>query len=63
MNNKETLDKIETGRNLKNAWHVLIPDQLRTLIEKIARDEDRHPAQMVRRLLIYALKQRERNVE
>ena len=39
----EALDKIETGRNLKGAWHVLIPTQLRILIEKIAKDEDRHP--------------------
>jgi hypothetical protein len=42
-------------------WHVRIPPRLREPIEKIAQVEDRHPAQVVRRLLDRALRQIERD--
>jgi hypothetical protein len=34
-----------------DAWHVRIPQRLRASVDKIAVAEDRHPAQVVRRLL------------
>jgi hypothetical protein len=46
-----------------DAWHVRIPQRLRASVERIAAEEDRHPAQVVRRLLIRALAQQERTVE
>jgi hypothetical protein len=47
-----------------DAWHVRIPRRLRASVERIAIAEDRHPAQVVRRLLIVALAQHaERNAE
>lgn len=44
-----------------DAWHVRIPQRLRASVERIAVAEDRHPAQVVRRLLIRALQQHERS--
>jgi hypothetical protein len=41
--------------NGDDAWHVRIPQRLRASVERIAIAEDRHPAQVVRRLLIRAL--------
>jgi hypothetical protein len=50
--------------NGDDAWHVRIPQRLRASVERIAIAEDRHPAQVVRRLLIRALQQHaERNAE
>jgi hypothetical protein len=46
--------------NGDDAWHVRIPQRLRASVERIAISEDRHPAQVVRRLLIRALQQYER---
>jgi hypothetical protein len=46
-----------------SSWHVRLPRRLRTSVEKIAAEEDRHPAQVVRRLLIRALAQQERDAE
>jgi hypothetical protein len=47
-----------------DAWNVRIPRRLRASVEKIAIAEDRHPAQVVRRLLIRALAQHaDRNTE
>jgi hypothetical protein len=46
-----------------DAWHVRIPQRLRASVDKIAIAEDRHPAQVVRRLLIRALQQYERGYE
>ena len=43
-----------------DAWHVRIPKRLRPSVDKIAIEEDRHPASVVRRLLIKALAQHER---
>jgi hypothetical protein len=43
--------------NGDDAWHVRIPQRLRASVERIAIAEDRHPAQVVRRLLIRALAQ------
>jgi hypothetical protein len=43
--------------NDDDAWHVRIPRRLQASVERIAIDEDRHPAQVVRRLLIRALAQ------
>jgi hypothetical protein len=45
--------------NTDDAWHVRIPRRLRASIDRIAETEDRHPAQVVRRLLIRALAQHE----
>jgi hypothetical protein len=47
--------------NDDDAWHVRIPQRLRASVERIAIAEDRHPAQVVRRLLIRALQQHERS--
>jgi hypothetical protein len=50
--------------NDDDAWHVRIPRRLQASVERIAADEDRHPAQVVRRLLIRALAQHaERSAE
>jgi hypothetical protein len=46
--------------NSDDAWHVRIPRRLRASIDRISEIEDRHPAQVVRRLLIRALAQQER---
>jgi hypothetical protein len=43
-----------------DAWHVRNPRRLQASVERIAIDEDRHPAQVVQRLLISALQQYER---
>jgi hypothetical protein len=42
-----------------DAWHVRIPRRLQASVERIAVEEDRHPASVVRRLLIKALSQYE----
>jgi hypothetical protein len=49
--------------NQDDAWHVRIPQRLRPSIERIAEQEERHPAQVVRRLLIRALAEKERSAE
>ena len=41
------------------SWHIRVPRRLRASVERIAIAEDRHPAQVVRRLLIRALAQYE----
>jgi hypothetical protein len=41
-----------------SSWHVRLPRRLRTSVERIAAEEERHPAQVVRRLLIRALADR-----
>ena len=46
-----------------DAWNVRIPRRLQASVERIAIEEDRHPASVVRRLLIRALQQYERNAE
>lgn len=46
-----------------DAWHVRIPWRLQASVERVAIDEDRHPAQVVRRLLIHALQLYERGSE
>ena len=46
-----------------DAWHVRIPRRLQASVERVAIDEDRHPAQVVRRLLIHALQLYERGSE
>jgi hypothetical protein len=47
-----------------DAWNVRIPRRLGAAVEKIAIADDRHPAQVVRRLLIVALQQHaERSAE
>ena len=46
-----------------DAWHVRTPRRLQASVERIAVDEDRHPAQVMRRLLIHALQQYERGSE
>jgi hypothetical protein len=45
--------------NTDDAWHVRIPRRLRGFIDRISEIEDRHPGQVVRRLLIRALAQYE----
>ena len=45
------------SNKLDDAWHVLIPQRLRAPVERIAEAEERHPAQVVRRLLDRALQQ------
>lgn len=45
------------SNNIDDAWHVRIPQRLRPAVERIAELEDRHPAQVVRRLLDRALRQ------
>jgi hypothetical protein len=45
--------------NTDDAWHVRIPRRLRASIDRISEIEDRHPAQVVRWLLIRALAQYE----
>jgi hypothetical protein len=39
------------SNNIDDHWHVRIPRRLQASVERIAIDEDRHPAQVVRRLL------------
>jgi hypothetical protein len=46
-----------------DASHVRIPQRLLAAVERIAIAEDRHPAQVVRRLLIRALQQHECRAE
>jgi hypothetical protein len=49
--------------NDDDAWHVRVPKRLRAPVERIALEQDRHPASVVRRLLIRALQEYERSTE
>jgi hypothetical protein len=51
------------SNNIDDHWHVRIPRRLQASVERIAIDEDRHPAQVVRRLLIKALQQYKHKTE
>jgi hypothetical protein len=44
--------------NLSDTWAVRIPNRVKPMIEAIAREEERVPAQVVRRLVDSALAQR-----